>query len=92
MAMKNLGHWSIFRSGTFIEAFEGDMIFPNHILVFLWQPRLYKTVVEDVISNVREAFLDEGVDEQVLQELKQVSFRSYGKAFTLYIIYVRWSL
>lgn len=83
MAMKNLGHWSIFRSGTFIE---GDMIFPNHILVFLWQPRLYKTVVEDVISNVREAFLDEGVDEQVLQELKQVSFRSYGKAFTLYII------
>lgn len=83
MAMKNLGHWSIFHSGTFIE---GDMIFPNHILVFLWQPRLYKTVVEDVISNVREAFLDEGVDEQVLQELKQVSFRSYGKAFTLYVI------
>lgn len=35
-------------------------------------PRLYKTVVEDVISNVREAFLDEGVDEQVLQELKQL--------------------
>lgn len=30
------------------------------------------SVVEDVISNVREAFLDEGVDEQVLQELKQV--------------------
>jgi hypothetical protein len=30
-------------------------------------------VVEDVISNVREAFLDEGVDEQVLQELKQAS-------------------
>ena len=25
-----------------------------------------------MISNVREAFLDEGVDEQVLQELKQV--------------------
>lgn len=42
-------------------------------------------MVEDVISNVREAFLDEGVDEQVLQELKQVSVRSYGKAFTLYI-------
>lgn len=30
------------------------------------------SVVEDVISNVRESFLDEGVDEQVLQELKQV--------------------
>lgn len=26
--------------------------------------------MEDVISNVREIFTDEGVDEQVLQELK----------------------
>ena len=34
---------------------------------------MYNTVVEDVIANVREAFLDEGVDEQVLQELRQVS-------------------
>lgn len=34
--------------------------------------KLYFSVVEDVISNVREAFLDEGVDEQVLQELKQL--------------------
>ncbi|KAL5009391.1 hypothetical protein ScPMuIL_014972 [Solemya velum] len=34
--------------------------------------QIYNTVVEDVISNVREAFLDEGVDEQVLQELKQL--------------------
>ena len=30
-------------------------------------------MVEDVINNVRESFLDEGLDEQVLQELKQVS-------------------
>lgn len=28
-AIKNLGHWSNFHSGTFIE---GDIIFPNHIL------------------------------------------------------------
>ncbi|KAK3580776.1 hypothetical protein CHS0354_023072 [Potamilus streckersoni] len=34
--------------------------------------KIYHTVVEDVIANVREAFLDEGVDEQVLQELKQL--------------------
>lgn len=33
---------------------------------------LYKTVVDDVINNVKEVFLDEGVDEQVLQELKQL--------------------
>jgi len=29
-------------------------------------------VVLDVINGVREAFLDEGMDEQVLLELKQV--------------------
>ncbi|XP_022101380.1 transcription initiation factor IIA subunit 1-like isoform X2 [Acanthaster planci] len=34
--------------------------------------KLYKSVMDDVITNVREAFLDEGVDEQVLQELKQI--------------------
>ncbi|CAL1586068.1 unnamed protein product [Knipowitschia caucasica] len=33
-------------------------------------PRLYKSVIEDVINEVRELFLDEGVDEQVLLELK----------------------
>ncbi|XP_068110541.1 transcription initiation factor IIA subunit 1 [Hyperolius riggenbachi] len=33
-------------------------------------PKLYKTVIEDVINDVRELFLDEGVDEQVLMELK----------------------
>lgn len=33
---------------------------------------LYKTVVDDVINNIKEVFLDEGVDEQVLQELKQL--------------------
>lgn len=38
----------------------------------MFQSSLYKTVVDDVITNVKEAFLDEGVDEQVLQELKQV--------------------
>uniref|UniRef100_A0A8C6U7D7 General transcription factor IIA, 1 n=1 Tax=Neogobius melanostomus TaxID=47308 RepID=A0A8C6U7D7_9GOBI len=33
-------------------------------------PKLYKSVIEDVINDVRELFLDEGVDEQVLLELK----------------------
>lgn len=46
---------------------------PIRIIMFLlFQRKVYESVVEDVISNVREAFLDEGVDEQVLQELKQV--------------------
>lgn len=34
--------------------------------------KLYKGVIEDVISGVRDAFNDEGVDEQVLMELKQI--------------------
>ncbi|KAM5128951.1 transcription initiation factor IIA subunit 1 isoform 2-T2 [Mantella aurantiaca] len=33
-------------------------------------PKLYRSVIEDVINDVRELFLDEGVDEQVLMELK----------------------
>ncbi|KAI1284814.1 Transcription initiation factor IIA subunit 1 [Halotydeus destructor] len=32
--------------------------------------KVYQSVIEDVISNVREMFLDDGVDEQILQELK----------------------
>ena len=31
---------------------------------------MYKSVVNDTIAAVRSFFLDEGVDEQVLQELK----------------------
>ncbi|XP_069049112.1 transcription initiation factor IIA subunit 1 isoform X3 [Lepisosteus oculatus] len=33
-------------------------------------PKLYRSVIEDVINDVRELFLDEGVDEQVLMELR----------------------
>uniref|UniRef100_A0A0V0G861 Putative transcription initiation factor iia subunit 1 isoform 2 n=1 Tax=Triatoma dimidiata TaxID=72491 RepID=A0A0V0G861_TRIDM len=32
--------------------------------------RLYASVIEDVIGGVREYFVDEGIDEQVLMELK----------------------
>ena len=34
------------------------------------QGQVYKSVVNDTIAAVRSFFLDEGVDEQVLQELK----------------------
>lgn len=33
--------------------------------------KLYQAVIDDVVANIRDAFLDEGVDEQVLQEMKQ---------------------
>ncbi|XP_065672643.1 TFIIA-alpha and beta-like factor isoform X2 [Hydra vulgaris] len=35
-------------------------------------PRIYRAVIDDVIKNVKESFLNEGVDEQVLTELKQL--------------------
>lgn len=35
-------------------------------------PRIYRAVIDDVIKNVRESFLNEGIDEQVLLELKQL--------------------
>lgn len=34
--------------------------------------QLYEKVIQDVITNVRDSFLDDGVDEQVLTELKQI--------------------
>ncbi|XP_062974005.1 transcription initiation factor IIA subunit 1 [Elgaria multicarinata webbii] len=33
-------------------------------------PKLYRSVIEDVINDVREVFLNDSVDEQVLVELK----------------------
>jgi hypothetical protein len=29
-------------------------------------------VIDEVLTNIREAFLDEGLDEQILHELKHV--------------------
>lgn len=36
------------------------------------QGKLYKSVIEDVVTSVREAFVDDGVDEQVLMDLKSM--------------------
>ncbi|NWX48662.1 TF2AY factor, partial [Steatornis caripensis] len=35
-------------------------------------PKLYKSIIEDVIDGVRELFAEEGVEEQVLKDLKQL--------------------
>ncbi|XP_078412493.1 stonin-1 [Cetorhinus maximus] len=37
-----------------------------------YQPRLYKSVIEDVINNVHDVFLEEGIDDHVLKDLKQL--------------------
>lgn len=33
---------------------------------------MYRSVIEDVINGVKDIFLDEGVDDQALQELRQI--------------------
>ncbi|XP_053213422.1 transcription initiation factor IIA subunit 1-like isoform X2 [Panonychus citri] len=38
-------------------------------------PKLYRSVIEDVINGVRDLFLDDGVDEQVLIDLKQTWYK-----------------
>ncbi|NP_001191776.1 TFIIA-alpha and beta-like factor [Oryctolagus cuniculus] len=35
-------------------------------------PKLYRSVIEDVIEGVRELFAEEGIEEQVLKDLKQL--------------------
>ncbi|NXK03177.1 TF2AY factor, partial [Herpetotheres cachinnans] len=35
-------------------------------------PKLYKSIIEDVIEGVRELFAEEGLEEQVLKDLKQL--------------------
>ncbi|XP_030627142.1 TFIIA-alpha and beta-like factor [Chanos chanos] len=35
-------------------------------------PKLYLSIIDDVIESIRELFLDEGVEERVLDELRQM--------------------
>ncbi|XP_069464509.1 TFIIA-alpha and beta-like factor [Ambystoma mexicanum] len=35
-------------------------------------PKLYRSIIEDVIDNVAEIFAEEGIDEQVLKDLRQL--------------------
>ncbi|XP_007952187.1 stonin-1 [Orycteropus afer afer] len=37
-----------------------------------YSPKLYRSVIEDVIERVRSLFAEEGVEEQVLKDLKQL--------------------
>lgn len=38
----------------------------------LFKRKVYQSIIDDVIQNVREQFLDEGLDEQFLFEMKNV--------------------
>jgi hypothetical protein len=42
-------------------------------LHFLFQTNLYKHVIDDVVRNMKEEYLNESMDTELLEELKQVS-------------------
>lgn len=46
------------------------VLFRTNSVLSSLQPKFYKSVIEDVLANVRELFLDDGFDEQVIQELR----------------------
>lgn len=46
-------------------------------------PSLYQSVIDDVMNSVRDAFLDDGLDEQVLAELKQTWERKLFESKTM---------
>ena len=56
---------------------------------FCLQSKVYKSVVDDVITNVKEFFRDEGVDDQVLDELKAVRTDSKKKELQLLQVQVK---
>uniref|UniRef100_A0A8C9SVB3 Uncharacterized protein n=1 Tax=Scleropages formosus TaxID=113540 RepID=A0A8C9SVB3_SCLFO len=51
----------------------------------VFQPKLYISVIDDVIESMREVFLDEGVEERVLEELRQV--RATGSVFIIHFVF-----
>ncbi|XP_067844550.1 stonin-1-like [Heptranchias perlo] len=54
---------------------ESDIQPEKHIHLkarYHYQPRLYKSVIEDVINNVQDFFLEEGIDDHILKDLKQL--------------------
>ncbi|XP_043911260.1 stonin-1-like [Protopterus annectens] len=63
-------------SGTKVKSLgtESDFQPQKHIFQkarYHCQPKLYQSVIDDVIERVHDLFLDEGADEQVLKELKK---------------------
>ncbi|XP_023778733.1 stonin-1 isoform X2 [Cyanistes caeruleus] len=64
-------------SGTEVKSLgiESDLQPQKHVVqkaFYNCQSELYKSIIEDVIEGVRELFAEEGVEEQVLKDLKQL--------------------
>lgn len=49
--------------------------------------QVYRMVIDDVLENIKEDFIREGVDESILAELKQVCIiRNIFKIFFLLLV------
>lgn len=49
------------------------------------QAKLYLSIIDDVIESMREIFLDEGLEDRVLDDLRHVSYIRHNPAKIGYI-------
>jgi len=45
------------------------------IFLGIFEPGIYRTVIDDVIANMKSEFEEYGVSEEVLADLQNVSYR-----------------
>lgn len=56
----------------------------KRLTIAFMKPKLYRSVIEDVIEGAWDLFAEEGIEEQVLKDLKQVC-RQYSFLFLLFL-------
>lgn len=44
------------------------------------QAKVYLSIIDDVIESMRELFLDEGLEDRVLDDLRHVSYIQHNRA------------
>lgn len=44
------------------------------------QAKLYLSIIDDVIESMRELFLDEGLEDRILDDLRHVSYSLHNSA------------
>lgn len=54
-----------------------------YILCKYVQAKLYLSIIDDVIESMRELFLDEGLEDRVLDDLRHVSYIRHTPASSL---------
>ncbi len=50
------------------------------------QAKLYLSIIDDVIESMRELFLDEGLEDRILDDLRHVSYILHNPPFLFYFL------